>query len=389
MCAAPRPSSVTTPSPLHAFQTALLGFLRQGGSTAAPALADAVRGFARQRPRPEAGFWAESAAFYDDLASAQQPPDEAQRLWSTRLERQMRRSLRGNDLDPELERELTVLRAAQASTDTTAAPPLPPQLAALAGLLGRTLDPLSLAAWNAAGSTLQQAWNGGIQPDWNGLRQGGVALCAAATRLASEQPDTLALAVALADALDRQDGVLEPAAEVRATLSATLEAFAEDDAPARPGFADRVAHLVRRLEAITRAPARRVAPSPDPERRDRPFGSLAIAAEFAAEAAERLAELREALHRYPPDRHALALGAAELAEDTANHGLSALAEIARLLSRAVDFGAPDLESATVRARLESALDGMSGQLDEVADDCWPTPLPRLAAALAAFVGERS
>lgn len=393
---------MTLPSPLHAFQSALLGFLRRGNGSDAAAMAEALRRFARERPRNEAELWDGGTAFYDALAAAGEPPGDAQRLWSTRLERQMRRSQRGGDLDPTLTRELATLRAALPVPESAGTPPpLPPQLAALAGLLGRSLDPALLAAWNAAGRQLAQAWNGAVRPEWEGLRRSSAALCAAATALAPEQPDAVALAVALADALERlegMDGRDDPPADVRAALAATLEAFAEEDAPARPGFADRVAHLARRLDAIAKAPAHAgqgeqgtfgtfgtfAAAAPA----ERPFGSLSVAAEFAAEAAERLAELREALHRYPPDRHALALGAAELADEAAGHGLAPLAEVAQLLSRAVDFGAPDLESATVRARLESALEGMSGQIDAVAEDRWPAPLPRLAAALAAFVGER-
>lgn len=343
------------------YQTAMLAWLRHGEDLQALAeMQSALDDYGRSHP--EGGeFWQQAAEVLAEVAGGRRPLDHQIRCLYGRVERELRRcespgKLPDSALVSSIGLELRALRPE---------PSLPPALEALLNPGAPRLDPLHLEGWERAGRTYGAAWNGGVEgpPGLAALRQSLSGFYELAPVLGDEPFVTLINA--LGNTLDRlatleSQGIRNWPPAVLATLAAVSESLGDSQALLRPGWKDRVRHLVGRLEQL------------DPgERRRLPCGSSTAAGLFALEAGELIGGMDDALAQWPPDQETLILLGAELADTARQFDLPDLAELADEFSRALDFGHPNLEADINHRVASEAIHRFSLLVDEVAQGRWP------------------
>lgn len=203
--------------------------------------------------------------------------------------------------------------------------------------------PASAKRWQTVCDRLSGAWSERHGDGLTRLRPAVFELCAVALELGDL--DCLRLAEALASATDRLEaGNLD--IRLAAALSAALECLGEADALEHEAFPERARHFAARLQ-------RCADPQGEAQARSEVFDRL-----FAAEAAECLERMHDALALLPPDAYGLKLAASELGRQAETLELDAIAALASRLVGLLTLRAGehvDLEAHETRSAAEALI----------------------------------
>lgn len=233
---------------------------------------------------------------------------------------------------------------------------LAPTLAATAAILPwvakptkARFDPKLNERWIAASKRLALAWSERHGAGIEDIRPAVFSLYAVA--LETTDADCLRLGEALASATDLlEEGT--PSPRLIAAMSAAIECLGEADGLEHVSFAERTKHFAGRLEANVNAPGAN-------ER------SAVLDQLFVDEASETIQLMRDALAALPPDAYALATESIKLAQQAELLEIWGIMHLARQLSETIRNYAAELDSAPIRAQVESELSQLSSTIAAV------------------------
>lgn len=375
MCPPPFPSSTMSvaPSPptqrqaRSRYQRGMLAWLQVPGDPAGlPEMRAALRTMEARGEGDFINFWRTAETYLRAISDGTLAVDAESRRLCARIDLQMRAALGGAVLPEEgLADELRqrILKGAGQL------PPVAELISLRPADEAPPLDAAAVSAWQAASTRLAVAWPERGSAGIGDFRQGLIDLCGAA--IALNLPEALHLAEALAgvgDLLD--DPAMAEVPVVRAAVAAALEIVGDVEALGLPLFAQRVAHVVQRLEQCREA--------------EQPPVSPTLLRLFAVEIREQTGLMREELACLAPDAGVLVAGALELADHAGHLELEAPQQLAAALARAAERAAAGamgmagsveagegLDHPEVRELLEMALAELETMADFMAAERLP------------------